>query len=101
MRKRGIGICTMFLAAAPLVASASTHSGSINCSAGGATVAVRGEMQRLQGNLVLKVNGSVRYNSGKAYVGYGYSSNKTGNWSGSAQTPLFSGTYGFCKAPNT
>lgn len=98
VRKLGIGIVALTLAGVPLVASASTHSGNITCGAGGATVAVRGEMQRLQGNLVLKVNGSVRYDKGNAYVGYGYSSHKSGSWSGSAETLLFSGTYGYCNA---
>lgn len=88
----------VLLFSGPSLASASSHSGNQTCTAG-ATVSVRGEMQRLQGWMTLKINGVTKYHSAKAYVGYGHSPVKSGAWSASAQTLLYSGTYGYCRPP--
>lgn len=81
-------------------AQAYTERGLQKCSGGGATVSVRGEMQRLdRGPLVLKINNRVVYKRSGSYYGTGHSYARTANWSASAQTLLRSGSYGYCTPP--
>ncbi|RRD49780.1 hypothetical protein [Arachnia propionica] len=81
-------------------AQAYTESGRQNCSGGGATVSVRGQMQRLdKGPLILKINGRQVAKHYGTYYGYGHSYARTANWSASAVTLLRSGSYGFCTPP--
>ncbi|MDO5067850.1 MAG: hypothetical protein Q4D96_11270 [Propionibacteriaceae bacterium] len=81
-------------------AQAYTEYGRQNCSGGGATVSVRGEMQRLnRGALVLKIGSRVVYRGSNSYVGHGHSYARVTNWSASAYTLLRSGSYGYCTPP--
>lgn len=77
-------------------ASAGTDSGSIYCNSS-ARVSVRGEQQTLAW-LTLNVSGATVYSKGNAYVGYGHHSGYgTRSWSGTSDSLLWSGTYGYCR----
>lgn len=101
MKKHLLALATAIALFGSLVspAAAATHSGHIDCSAGGARIGVRGEMQRLRGYLTLRINGRVVYHKSNSYVGYGSSYSRRANWSANAQTLLFSGSYGYCIPP--
>lgn len=81
-------------------AAAWTHSGTENCSGGGATVAVRGEQQRLGDRLTLTVAGVILY-SGTNVYSQARNSGLTGvrSWSGSSVSLLKAGTDGYCLPP--
>lgn len=83
-------ICTLGISPA----LASTDSGSLSCSHG-ATIAVRGEQQRL-GTLTIRANGSILDSTTSALVTQKVSTAISGGWSASSASLLYSGSYGWC-----
>ena len=96
----GIAVAGLIVAGSAMPASALTKSGTQNCSGGGATVAVRGEQQRIGDELTLTVAGVEQFRGHNVYVvrrDSGLPGTQT--WSGNSVSLLLSGTYGSCEPP--
>lgn len=98
MKHRLIAIATsalLFTAALGVSpALAATDSGSLSCSHG-ATIAVKGEQQRLD-TLTIKANGGTLASISNSYTVQRVSNATSGSWSPTSNSLLFSGSDGWC-----
>lgn len=93
-----LGAVALSAAVAPN-ASALTKAGSIDCSAGGATIGVFGRMSAYVGFMTLKVNGGVVYYGNTLLEARGISLSPDGQWSAAATTLVYSDSHAYCNRP--